>query len=531
MDNTLQFAIPDSMDLDAIKAKLVEKLPHREEPLRSLRQSYYDTFDWRLYHDGGTLEIEATESTENKYHLSWHSLDSGNLNSCLDLTTIPRFVWDLPISTMRTRLHPIVEMRALIKQVEIHSNVRLLRLLNNDKKTVLRIVLEENTYIDADKNKWLNLGALVRIIPVKGYDNAATKILRIIEKELGLLPFSGNRMIMALAANNRRPSNYTGKLKLQLKADMSAELATKLILKNLLDTIEVNQEGTVKDIDSEFLHDFRVAIRRTRSALSQIKNVLPEPITKQFSEKFAWLGQVTGPTRDMDVYLLDFDGYKERLPDVVAADIEPLKQYLQSEQIREQKQLAKNINSAAFRKLMQEWRDYLESTSFELPAAVNAESPIIDVANKRISRIFQRVLKEGREIKPETPAEALHDLRKTCKKLRYLMEFFKNLYAADEITKLIKALKSLQENLGTFQDLQVQSDSLRRFSQQMLEQGKAKAETLLAMGMLIADLDKQQNQARESFNVRFQAFSEPDNHSLVKKLFASKPSQAQEIVQ
>ena len=47
-----------------------------------------------------------------------------------------------------------------------------------------------------------------------------------------------------------------------------------------LDTLEANVEGTRADLDSEFLHDLRVATRRTRSALSQIKAVLPAEITE-----------------------------------------------------------------------------------------------------------------------------------------------------------------------------------------------------------------------------------------------------------
>jgi CHAD domain-containing protein len=136
--------------------------------------------------------------------------------------------------------------------------------------------------------------------------------------------------------------------------------------------------------------------------------------------------------------------------------------------------------------------------------------------------VYKRVLKEGRAIQPETPAEALHELRKTCKKLRYLMEFFMSLYPTSEIKALIKVLKNLQDNLGEFQDYEVQVSTLKQFSQQMMAEGNAPAETLMAMGILVEDLNKRQHQARDEFAARFEKFSLPDNQKHFRALFAYK---------
>lgn len=58
---------------------------------------------------------------------------------------------------------------------------------------------------------------------------------------------------------------------------MRADQASVIIYRQLLRTIQMNECNTVADIDSEFLHDFRIAIRRTRAGLSQIKHTLPSP--------------------------------------------------------------------------------------------------------------------------------------------------------------------------------------------------------------------------------------------------------------
>ena len=49
---------------------------------------------------------------------------------------------------------------------------------------------------------------------------------------------------------------------------MPAPVAVARLLLRLLDTCESNVDGVLRDIDTEFLHDLRVAVRRTRSASS-----------------------------------------------------------------------------------------------------------------------------------------------------------------------------------------------------------------------------------------------------------------------
>ena len=60
---------------------------------------------------------------------------------------------------------------------------------------------------------------------------------------------------------------------------MRADIASKFIYSHLLKAIKDNEQGTIADTDSEFLHDFRVAVRRTRTGLSQLKVVLPDNIS------------------------------------------------------------------------------------------------------------------------------------------------------------------------------------------------------------------------------------------------------------
>jgi len=149
----------------------------------------------------------------------------------------------------------------------------------------------------------------------------------------------------------------------------------------------------------------------------------------------------------------------------------------------------------------------------------NAMRPVSAVAGEQIARAYRRVVKQGKAIRRSSPPPDLHQLRKSCKKLRYLLEFFQAFYAPKKIARLIKALKTLQDNLGLFQDLEVHAGALRQFSTQMVEEQQAPAATLMAMGMLAADLQQQQHQVRKEFRERFAEFQRARHRQVFEELF------------
>jgi CHAD domain-containing protein len=290
---------------------------------------------------------------------------------------------------------------------------------------------------------------------------------------------------------------------------------------SLLNTLEANIDGTKANLDSEFLHDLRVATRRTRSAMSQIKGVFDPDQLAPFKQAFGWIGQITGDTRDLDVYLLKFPDYRASLPKAMQGDLDPLHSFLQQHHKQAQAELVKKINSPHFRKHLKSWRNWLQSPGDQSDQTPNAMLPTAKLADKRIGKLFKRVLKDGLDIGHDTPAERLHDLRKDCKKLRYLMEFFQSLYPKPAIRELIKALKVILDNLGEFQDLEVQAHSLEKFGERMLKEG-APASALMAMGILVGKLFERQQQARDEFVDLFSEFSGESNQVAFQQLFGVK---------
>jgi len=149
------------------------------------------------------------------------------------------------------------------------------------------------------------------------------------------------------------------------------------------------------------------------------------------------------------------------------------------------------------------------------------------VASERTWKSYRRVYECGRMIAPETRAEALHALRIDCKMLRYLVEFFRSLYPAKEVVELVDALRQLQDNLGDFNDLQVQQDSLCTFAREMSDEGLASVESLLAMGRLVEHLSQRQIGERQRFAQCWIDFATPATRGRFRRLFKNPAAGAQ----
>jgi CHAD domain-containing protein len=501
MNKSLQFKFPINLTVAQFISELNNEVNSRLVSKQSRLKTYYDSFDWRLYSSG--IIGEFVKST-----LTLTTIKNNTVIASVALNKVPRFSQQFEHEQLRHQLEPILEMRALLPVCAVAYKCHQLNIVNENKKTVLRLFIEEHEQI--------NHRLLLQ--PIKGYDHEAETVIKLLTSQLGLITSTEPVLLAALKQQGRKVNDYSSKLAIPLQAAMRADVACKIIYSCLLKTIKANEQGTIADTDSEFLHDFRVAVRRTRSALSQLKNVLPEDISTRYTVFFSWLGTITSPTRDLDVYLLTFDQYKSSLPAEMREHLNPLHDYLLQKQQQVQQELAKNLHSAKYLTTLSAWEQELKQPVATHPVAANAKLSIKQLADKRLWKNFNRVLQEGNAITDQSPAEDLHELRKSCKKLRYLMEFFQSLYTSNKIKMLIGSLKGLQEVLGDFQDCTVQEHNLRLFSEEM-QAMNTPTETFLAIDTLIKNLDIHRREIRSHFAEKFAEFKQEETLVTVKLLF------------
>jgi len=207
----------------------------------------------------------------------------------------------------------------------------------------------------------------------------------------------------------------------------------------------------------------------------------------------------------LDIHLEDLDAYEALLPPALRGDVEPIRALLIEHRAAELRRLRGNLRSARMHGFTEEWTAFLEGVCAGAPGP-KAQRPISAVAGARIRRVYADMVRRGSEVADETPAEHLHDLRKRGKELRYLLESFGGLFAAEQVTPVVKALKALQDTLGRFQDRQVQAQALQDLGPQLAVRDRGPA-ALMATGLIVQRLAAQQAAARDEFAERFAAFA------------------------
>jgi CHAD domain-containing protein len=509
MEQTETFLMPDSVDRNSLVNEISQQYMTKIENPRRAQFTYYDTFDWALYHNGLSLFRSAKDYT-------LYSLRGGHVVQTIrwPSNNPPGFCEAFPSVALSGKLRKIMNIRALIRRGRLEKETQTLCILDDLQKTVLRINVET---ICAGQASIINV---VTLRQVRGYDKFQRDVGRFLSAG-GTRRTAMEIFEIVLNAAGEKPGDYSSDMRVQLQPDMPAKEATVAILKRLLAVIRQNEHGIKDDIDTECLHDFRVAVRRTRSALAQIKDVFPSETIAPFREYFADLGKSSNELRDLDVYLLNRGRFEAMLQVGWRPRLDPLFETLRTQRRRQYKEFVTVLNSVPYSDTLDQWEELLKGKmgdTAEKPT--NADKLIVNLAREFILKRYKQVMKLGSRMDDATSDGELHKLRLQCKKLRYLLEFFASLFPQEKMAILIRQLKNLQDNLGEFNDLCMQQPRLHGFIHRVNPQREGSNETIAAAGGLVACLYQRQQVVRKAFNDTFKKFSQPKNASLYTELFA-----------
>ena len=515
LEHTEYYELGEDLGREILRERISEEFTAVFEKSVKQKKRYVDTFDFRLCGEGLYLLCDKKSFILHNSHLSRpiSELSSGGRKE-------PKFWWELPDSELRDELRPRIDVRALLPVMEVQKISTPVRILNRDKKTVINLTLEE---IKAAGDGASRVKQLC-VCPVRGYRRELNRFKSCLSG-LKLKESEGDYIKAILRSVGKDPADYSSKLKLDLEPGLTSLEALKIIMKRLLRTIKLNEEGIIKDIDIEFLHDFRVAVRRTRSALTQIKGVFPEDEVSHFKERFSRLGRATNLLRDLDIYLLDKDRYRAMLPEELSPGLEQMFSIFSKQRKGAHRDIVKFLRSKEYREIIESWEKFLE-TPDESINEPNSDVPVIELSNRIIRKKYKRIIKDGSLITPESPDTELHKLRIECKKLRYMIEFFSSLYQETEIKELVRHLKRLQDNLGEFNDLSVQRESLKAFIDRLDPKDAKQRESIVSSGGLISVLYEQQKEIRSEFAERFKEFKGKETKAVFRKLFMSNTEPA-----
>lgn len=529
MSDAFELAGPPP-DLDRLRSLLPDWRVERGDAWAE-ELVYLDTFDWRLHRKG--LRLVRRSGSPAVLELR----DAAAADLTLPLDARPRFARDVPAGELRDRLAAAAGPRRLLEVVAVEREGLRAPVRNGLDKLVAHLGLARRTArLPSDRGEpapaWdpgaaplgegtapaarddangafdasVTLPTLVEIGPLKGFEEEADRIAADLREAVDGAGAAADELLEALGRRHRRPSPHGAKWLPPVAPEQPIGQVVGLFLAALLAAVERNLPGLREDLDPEFLHDVRVAVRRTRSLLRELAKEPPVPALAALEEELAWLGGRTGACRDLDVLSAELGGYVTRLPGDLGDELGPLAARVLRARGRALATLLDDLDSARCGSLLAAWHDRAaeHSTAAEgRPARV--------VADERIRALASRTLERARDLDEDSPDDEVHRLRIRCKRLRYLLEFFRALYPSETLDPVVETLRRLQDRLGRFQDLCVHAQLLRAAA---LEPAMPPldAPALLAAGALFAELDRAKRRERRRIDKALRRFldDEPD---------------------
>ncbi len=247
---------------------------------------------------------------------------------------------------------------------------------------------------------------------------------------------------------------------------LSAGAALRRIAAECIAQMQANEAGILGGRDPEYLHQFRVGLRRLRSCLDIVGVAVGKEAVAPLADELRWLGAALGPARDWDVFAAETLARLAREFNV-AEDLQAFLARCAAIRRAHAEVARAAVASPRYTTLLLVLgesfaRDDLAALRRPTPgggaapdaAAAALSAPVGEFAASVLDKRHRRLRKRGGGV-PDAPAAERHRVRIDAKKLRYAAEFFASLYPPKRVRRYVDALEDLQDILGALNDAAV----------------------------------------------------------------------------
>lgn len=517
LEDQFFFSAPEHLTLQDLKNWLLEKWTVEEQEPVEIERVFFDTFDWRLFNSGRALEISVHKPG---YLLTLRELGTGKILVQTASRSIPHLAGDFVAPGLQALFKEALGARALFAKLSISGTTKELRVVDSQHKTLMRIELRQDRAIVPHSTRFFSLPDTIYLVPLRGFDKIHQTSVHLLTGKGGLRPLAEDPLVSALGRLGIDAANYSNKPVFKLDPNQPAYEALCDILDRYRLIMEQNLPGTCEDIDPEFLHDFLHAARRTQCLLFHYFSAFPSKVIKLIRQDFDWLENVTAPVRSLDIYLGQFDEFLTRVDADHRLALEPLRRFLEAEKREEHRKMRVPLESPRYTRMMNAWKKILQEKTPPNGMPEDAVRPILEIASKGIYSLYLELIEKGRRIVGTDSPDALLELQIIEKRLGYEMETFRNLYPEEEIGPAMAALRQLQDNLNSFQNLHTQHGSLLNYSKKMQEEHRTMPVWLEAIQLLAADREREERKMQEEFSARYQNLAKKSMRKRFQKLFS-----------
>jgi CHAD domain-containing protein len=226
----------------------------------------------------------------------------------------------------------------------------------------------------------------------------------------------------------------------------------------------LHEGGTLTGENIEELHDMRVATRRMRAAFEVFDGAFASKSIKRHLKGLRLTGRTLGRVRDLDVFIDKARRYQASQTGEQDHDLEPLLEAWGAERETARQEMASYLQGDRYQAFKEKFFAFLSTpgegalprtTTPPTPYLVREAVPALVYTRLASVRAFDAILSNA-------SIEQFHALRIEFKKLRYTLEYFREVLG-EEAKPVINEIKGLQDHLGDLNDAQVASLLLRDF--------------------------------------------------------------------
>ena len=197
--------------------------------------------------------------------------------------------------------------------------------------------------------------------------------------------------------------------------------------------------------NDEFLHQFRVNLRRIKSLMSIFKELFDFDIYQKINSSLRDAIIATNKKRDLDIFLVNLKNSKEK------DDLTDFIQFLTKEQKVEEQKFKDFIKDKKMEDIIFNLEALLyENSNFYVTRLANL--PAKEYIKNTMEYLYKNTMKTVKKLDKQTKLEKFHKARIKIKKIRYLSNTFK-IYSSK---KHKKSLTKYQNIFGELNDLKNQ---------------------------------------------------------------------------
>ncbi|WP_148861346.1 CHAD domain-containing protein [Marinobacter fonticola] len=256
--------------------------------------------------------------------------------------------------------------------------------------------------------------------------------------------------------------------------------ALSLSLPHIMERLQKLEPGAKLGYDIEFLHQYRVAIRRARAVLETVYQITGDNNLKKPVKRFKRNAQATSQLRDLDVFLDTLAEWNEDSEFRDALRSSGALEAFGKERETAQKAFAEHVMSRQYMDDMDDLREFIHAGELNTVLQQLDKHRIREALDARIADHNARLV----ALSDLSSDDDFHRLRKNLKRTRYLADLDPALPS-----DFRKDLKKRQKLLGEFQDRHVQQDFMLKY--------QAGADPEGTLSPLIQRLDSQKQAARQ----------------------------------